>query len=149
MRDRDSIRSLHWDREWCAIVPPHSGYRLLVSEFAEEIRVGVGLIEDVRELLLLLRRLVLLLPVVQQHVHLADQQGLGVLKLCKGGIFSFRTAFVDTIVWHGSGRYRDLPRNAGRTHLWGTAGPRHPPLPYLGGWPWPLWLKCWLFAYCE
>lgn len=53
--------------------PSHCCNRLFVAELPEEVCVSICLVKDVAELLFLLSGLVLFLPVVQQHVHLADQ----------------------------------------------------------------------------
>lgn len=57
--------------------------RLLVLELPEVFRVAVSLLEDFGEFLFFFGGFVLLLAVLEQHVHFADQQRLGVLKLCE------------------------------------------------------------------
>lgn len=62
-------------------VPANGRDGLSVLEAAEPSRVVERLHEDLGQLLLILRALVLLLPVLQQHVDLRVQQRLRVLKL--------------------------------------------------------------------
>jgi hypothetical protein len=71
-RDCDEIKLL-----------PNRRDRFLILELPEPVRVGERLHEHVRELLFVFRRLVLRLPVLQQHVDLRYEQSLGVLELCK------------------------------------------------------------------
>lgn len=64
-------------------LPSHCGDCLLIPEFSEEIRVAECFVEHLWEFLFLFGRFVLLLTVVQQHVHFADQQGFGILEFWK------------------------------------------------------------------
>lgn len=61
-----------------------AGDGFFVLELAEVLGVVVSLQENLGKLLLFLRRLVLLLAMLQQHVNLADQQSFRVLKLWNG-----------------------------------------------------------------
>lgn len=55
-------------------------YGLFVFELAESVGIRQGFHENIRELLLVFRRLVLGLPMLQQHVDLGNQQGFRVFK---------------------------------------------------------------------
>lgn len=57
-----------------------AGDGLFVLEFAEVFGVVVSFKENLGKLLFLLRRLVLLFAVLQEHVNFADKQGFGVFK---------------------------------------------------------------------
>lgn len=64
-----------------ATLPSRRHYRLLVFELSKTICVGVGLHEDLGELLLLVGGFVLSLSVIEKHVHLRYQQRLGIFEL--------------------------------------------------------------------
>lgn len=64
-------------------IPSNSRNCLLILEFSENVRVRVGLHEHFREFLFLVSRFVLLFPMIQQHVNLADEQCFGIFEFCK------------------------------------------------------------------
>merc|ERR1719341_487969 len=86
---------------------PDRGDSLSVSKLCKSLGVVESLHEDFRELLLILSLLILLLPVLQQHVHLRNQQSLSIFKFL--GECQLCSIFIldnfSNIMRHGSSFY--------------------------------------------